>query len=96
MTTQKQIVKILKTVDDPELDIDVWSLGLIYEISIKKDKVDILMTFTTPMCPYGPMLMDMIKDAIISEVKEIKQVEIEITFDPPWEPSKELRAMFGV
>jgi len=52
MTTQKQIVEILKTVDDPELDIDVWSLGLIYEITIKKDKVDILMTFTTPMCPY--------------------------------------------
>ncbi len=96
MTTQKQIVEILKTVDDPELDIDVWSLGLIYEITIKKDKVDILMTFTTPMCPYGPMLMDMIKDAITSKIKSIKNVEIEITFDPPWEPSKELRAMFGV
>jgi len=42
------------------------------------------------------MLMDMIKDAITSKIKSIKNVEIEITFDPPWEPSKELRAMFGV
>ena len=96
MTTQKQIVEILKTVDDPELNIDVWSLGLIYEIKINKTQVNILMTFTTPMCPYGPMLIDMIKEAITSKQKDIKKVELEITFDPAWEPSKELRAMFGV
>jgi len=54
------------------------------------------MTFTTPMCPYGPMLLEMIEDAIMDKTKDIKNVKIDVVFDPPWEPSEELRAMFGV
>ena len=96
MVIKEDLVEVLKTVEDPELFMDVWTLGLIYELELKKDKVEILMTFTTPMCPYGPMLIDMIKDAITDKYKEIKDVKVDITFDPPWEHSEELRAVFGV
>ena len=92
----KKVVEILKTVDDPELGIDVWSLGLIYEIKTSENTVDITMTFTTPMCPYGPMLLEMIEDAVKEGINEVKDVKLEVVFDPPWEPSEELRAMFGV
>ncbi len=94
MVTKKDIIKVLKTVDDPEIMIDVYSLGLIYDIKIEKNIVKIKMTFTTPMCPYGPMLMDMIESAI--KEKHKVNVEIEIVFDPPWEPSEDLKAAFGV
>jgi metal-sulfur cluster biosynthetic enzyme len=96
MATKEEVMEVLKTVNDPELQMDVWTLGLIYEIEVKKDSVKIIMTFTTPMCPYGPMLLDMIEDAIKTRFKEISDVNIEVTFEPPWEPSEELRMMFGV
>ena len=96
MVKQEQVVDVLKTVEDPELMMDVWTLGLIYEVKVKKDTVHIKMTFTTPMCPYGPMLLEMIEDALKEKYREIKEVKIEVVFEPPWEPSEELRAMFGV
>jgi metal-sulfur cluster biosynthetic enzyme len=96
MIKQEQVVEVLKTIDDPELGVDVWSLGLIYEVKIVKDIVKIKMTFTTPMCPYGPMLLDSIEDGIKSKLKEVKNVKVEVVFEPPWEPSDELKAMFGV
>lgn len=95
MVTKKDVIKILKTVDDPEIMVDVYSLGLIYDIKVEKNIVKIKMTFTTPMCPYGPMLIDMIESELKENLK-IKKVEIEIVFDPPWEPSEELKVAFGV
>ena len=94
MVTKKDIIKVLKTVNDPEIRVDVYSLGLIYDIKIEKNNVKIKMTFTTPMCPYGPMLIDMIESAI--KEKHKVNVEIEVVFDPPWEPSEDLKAAFGV
>ncbi|MEK6916243.1 MAG: metal-sulfur cluster assembly factor [Nanoarchaeota archaeon] len=96
MVKKEDIIEVLKLVDDPELNVDVWSLGLIYEINLNKNKIEIIMTFTTPMCPYGPMLLEMIEDAIKEKHKDVKEVKIDVTFDPPWEPSEELKAMFGV
>lgn len=94
MVTKKDIIKVLKTVDDPEIMVDVYSLGLIYDIKIEKNIVKIKMTFTTPMCPYGPMMLDMIESAI--KEKHKVNVDIEIVFDPPWEPNEDLKAAFGV
>lgn len=94
MATQKEVIEVLKTVNDPELNMDVWTLGLIYEIKLDKDKISIKMTFTTPMCPYGPALLDMIESALKNKFK--REVKLEVVFEPPWEPSEELRAMFGV
>lgn len=94
MLTQEEIVNVLKEYDDPELGIDIWTLGLIYKLEIDESSLKVLLTFTSPMCPYGPQMVDELKK-IFSE-KGIEHVEIEVTFDPPWEPSDELREMLGV
>ena len=93
MATKEDVIKILKTVEDPEINMDVYTLGLIYNIDIKENDVKLTMTFTSPMCPFGPQILDEIKAKMAD--KEIK-VEIDLTFSPPWEPSEELRAILGV
>ena len=70
-------------------------MGLIYDIKIEKDAVELLMTLTTPQCPYGPQLMDDLKKALQKDAKA-KQVILKLTFDPPWKPSEELRKVLGV
>ena len=87
-------VEALKKCIDPELNIDVWTLGLIYGIDIKDKKIKIRMTFTSPMCPYGPVLIEDVKNNL-SEAG-FAEVDVEIVFDPPWQPSDELREMLGV
>ena len=96
MVQKESAIEILKEVYDPELNIDVWTLGLIYNIDIKENNIKILMTFTTPLCPYGPALVEDIKRKLSSKIQDINSVNIEITFNPPWQPSEELRAMLGV
>ncbi len=95
MVTKEAVVEALKQSFDPELNIDVHTLGLIYTTTIKKDDVKILMTLTSPMCPYGPMLIDDVKQKVTS-IAKAKKVDVEITFDPPWKPSDELKMMLGL
>ena len=73
MPTKEDVFGILKKINDPEIGIDVYTLELIYDVKVNDDKVKILMTLTTPMCPYGPMLIDEIKSRV-SEIKSIKNV----------------------
>ncbi|MFH2020019.1 MAG: metal-sulfur cluster assembly factor [archaeon] len=95
MVEKSKIIDALKTVYDPELGMDVWSLGLIYEIKIIGSDVFIKMTLTTPMCPYGPMLMEMIEEGV-KQIKGVKIVKLELTFEPLWQPSDELKTMMGM
>jgi len=95
MVTQQQVIQQLKKVQDPELGIDVWSLGLVYTITLEKAKVFIKMTLTSPMCPYGPMLIADVQQRV-KELKGIKDVKVDITFNPPWKPSEDVRALLGV
>ena len=92
----KKIIEVLKKVNDPELHIDVWTLGLIYNIDIKENIIDIKMTFTSPMCPYGPFLVDEIKNKIKESNKSIKEVKIEVVFQPLWQPSDQVKEMLGI
>lgn len=95
MVTSEELIEVFKGYDDPELNIDVWTLGLIYKIEIVDDShVKILLTFTSPMCPFGPEMVSELKKRI--QTKNVEHVDIEVTFDPPWEPSEELREMLGV
>lgn len=94
MITKEKAVTVLKTCKDPELDLDVYTLGLIYNVEIAKDVVDIKMTFTSPMCPYGPMLLEQIKGALMRA--GAKTVNIDVVFDPPWKPSEEVKEMLGM
>ena len=93
---KQKIIEVLKKVNDPELHIDVWTLGLIYNIELKEKIVDIKMTFTSPMCPYGPFLVDEIKSKIKTSDKKIEEVKVEVVFQPIWQPSDEVKAMLGI
>lgn len=95
MVTEKSVTEKLKKCLDPELQLDVITLGLIYKITINNNDVSILMTLTTPMCPYGPALIEDIKNKV-SSIKGVTEVKVDITFDPLWQPSEELRSMLGV
>lgn len=88
MVTKDLVIKKLKTIDDPELGINIVDLGLIYGVSIdKKGVVFIKMTLTTPGCPLGFMFNQLVGEAI-KKIKGVRDVKIEITFDPPWTPEK--------
>lgn len=94
MITKEDIIQACERVLDPEIGIDIYTIGLIYNITITDNVVDILMTYTTPLCPYGGR----IKDEIIAEVNLLNpdKVNIEVTFEPKWEISDDLRALLGV
>jgi len=80
----EKIVKVLKTVFDPEIPVDIYELGLIYDVFVNEDyEVKILMTLTTPNCPVAETLPLEVEDKVKS-MKLIKDAEVEITFDPPW------------
>ena len=82
------IVNAIKTVYDPEIPADIYELGLIYRIEIGEDrKVDIEMTLTTPNCPSAQELPMMVEDAVAG-VPGVGEVQVQIVWDPPWEPSR--------
>ncbi len=95
MITKEELIEdVFKKYVDPELGIDIWTLGLVYNVEIKDDTVKLLLTFTSPLCPYGPQMVEELKEMIIN--KRAQDVEIEVTFEPPWQPSEELKEMMGM
>lgn len=86
---KQKVVDILKKCNDPELPIDLWNLGLIYDLNINQNgdnfDVSILMSLTTPGCTMGQYMMDDMKMKLAT-LQNIGNVEIELTFDPPWNP----------
>ena len=81
---KEKIVRSIKTVYDPEIPVDVYELGLIYEIKILDDNnVHVLMTLTSPSCPAAESIPNDVKNRV-EMIKEINEVEVEITFDPPY------------
>ena len=97
--TAKQIKNSLSEVMDPELNISIVDLGLVYETKINKNRVKIIMTLTTIVCP----LFSLIETQVIDKIKELgikeKDISLELTFDPPWsmdKMSKKGKAMLGI
>jgi FeS assembly SUF system protein len=81
---KEEIIRAIKTVHDPEIPVDVYELGLIYDIQIRPiNNVYILITLTSPACPAAESIPKDIKDRV-EMIKEINDVEVEITFDPPY------------
>jgi metal-sulfur cluster biosynthetic enzyme len=93
--TREAIIEVLKTVEDPELFLDIWFLGLIYNIGIDGGQVVIDMTFTSPMCPAGPQLKHEVQTKVAA-VPGVKDVSVAITFTPAWEPSDEVKGLLGM
>jgi FeS assembly SUF system protein len=80
----EQIVKVLKGIYDPEIPVDIYELGLIYDVMINEDNdVKILMTLTSPNCPVAESLPQEVEQKI-KAIDVVNSVEIELTFDPPW------------
>ena len=94
MVTKEQVIEKLQTVHDPEIKLDVWSLKLIYEIDIDSESnVKIKMTLTSPGCPYAETLLESIKTAV--QETDAKTVDIDIVWEPPWEPPEDLKWAIG-
>ena len=84
----EKIVRVLKTIYDPEIPVDIYELGLIYDVFVNEDNdVKILMTLTSPNCPVAETLPMEVEEKVKS-LNEVEGAEVEITFDPPW--SKDL------
>ena len=80
----EKIVLELKSIFDPEIPVDIYELGLIYDVFVNEDnEVKIMMTLTSPNCPVAESLPQEVEEKIKS-IDEVKTAEVEITFDPPW------------
>ena len=80
----EKIVRVIKTIYDPEIPVDIYELGLIYDVFVNEDyDVKILMTLTTPNCPVAETLPLEVEEKVRS-IDEVKSAEVEMTFDPPW------------
>jgi metal-sulfur cluster biosynthetic enzyme len=87
MPTKDQVVDALRTVEDPELGMDIVELGLLYDVEVEGPKVKVIHTLTSMGCPVGPMIQQAI-DETAGAVPGVEDVEVELTWDPPWTPDK--------
>jgi len=98
MVTKDEIVNVLKDCYDPEIPINIWDLGLVYDINIDDDKVGIKMTLTAPGCAMGGMIAEEVR-AKLQALNGVKEAKVDLTFDPPWTPDKmseEAKAQMGI
>ena len=85
--TEKDVRNALKTVKDPELNLDLVVLGLIYDIDVDGSDVHVVMSLTSPMCPVADQIVQDAK-AAVSGVEGVESCEIDLTWDPPWTPER--------
>ena len=84
---REEVIEILKTCFDPEIPVNIWELGLIYEVNVSPENaVEVLMTLTSPFCPVAQSLPEEVKQKI-QGIDGVSDVTIEMTFEPPWEMS---------
>ena len=102
ITIEKKIENVCKTIYDPEIPHNIWDLGLVYSLNTelfdRKGYVSVTMTLTTPSCPVGPEFLNNVKTRV-EEIKEIKKCEVDLVWDPPWDPSmmsEEAQTMLGM
>ena len=87
MELKEQIINEIKKIYDPEIPVNIYELGLIYDINVEKDNmVKIKMTLTTPNCPVAESLPKEVKDTAM-QVEGIEKVELDLVFEPPWDKS---------
>ncbi len=85
--TSKAVRDALKTVKDPELNLDLVVLGLVYDIEVEGSAANVTISLTTPMCPAAGQILDEAK-AAVAGVDGVEDAEVELTFDPPWTPDR--------
>ncbi len=85
--TEKAVRNALKTVKDPELNLDLVVLGLVYDIEIEGSNARVTISLTTPMCPAAGQILEEAREAVAG-VDGVEDSEVELTFDPPWTPER--------
>ena len=87
MNLKDKVIAEIKKIYDPEIPVNIYELGLIYDINVdEKNNVKINMTLTTPNCPVAESLPKEVKDSIM-EIKEVNKVDLDLVWDPPWDKS---------
>ena len=86
MDLKEKIISEIRKIYDPEIPVNIYELGLIYDVKVKEDKAKIIMTLTTPNCPVAESLPKEVKD-IAMQVEGIEAVDLDLVFDPPWDKS---------
>ena len=86
MDLKEKVITEIKKIYDPEIPVNIYELGLIYDISIKDKDVSVKMTLTTPNCPVAESLPKEVKDSIM-ELKEVNKVNLDLVWEPPWDKS---------
>jgi FeS assembly SUF system protein len=86
MDLREQVIAEIRKIYDPEIPVNIYELGLIYDVKVKENKAKIIMTLTTPNCPVAESLPKEVKDSAM-QVEGIKEVDLDLVFEPPWEKS---------
>ncbi len=87
-SVREKVIETLKSIYDPEIPINIWDLGLVYDVRVSEEgDVYVLMTLTAPGCPLANALAVAVEDAIRS-IDGVRNVTVELTFDPPWDPRR--------
>ena len=86
MELKEKVIAEIKKIYDPEIPVNIYELGLIYDIAIKNKDVKVKMTLTTPNCPVAESLPKEVKDSIM-ELKDVNKVDLDLVWDPPWDKS---------
>ncbi len=98
MASQEQVISALRTCYDPEIPVNIYDLGLIYDVAVDEGIVDIRMTFTSDSCPSAREIpLDMRQK--VGKIEGIKEVNLAVVWDPPWHPrmiSEEARRELGI
>jgi metal-sulfur cluster biosynthetic enzyme len=87
MPSKDEVVEALRAVEDPELGMDIVDLGLLYDVEVEGPKVKVIHTLTSMGCPVGPMIQENV-DQVVRALPDVEDVEVELTWDPPWSPEK--------
>jgi metal-sulfur cluster biosynthetic enzyme len=98
MVTEKDVRRALRKVKDPELNLDLVVLGLVYDIDVQETHVKATVSLTSPFCPVAGQILDEAK-AAIEGVEGVESAEVELTFQPPWTPERIdplIRASLGI
>ena len=86
MDLREQVIAEIRKIYDPEIPVNIYELGLIYDVKVKEAKAKIIMTLTTPNCPVAESLPKEVKDSAM-QVEGIDEVDLDLVFEPPWEKS---------
>jgi len=86
MDLKEKIISEIKKIYDPEIPVNIYELGLIYDVSVKDKDVKVKMTLTTPNCPVAESLPKEVKDSI-KEINGVEKVDLDLVWDPPWDKS---------